>query len=467
MTGAFVLSFAELAEAVQGVLLQGDGAARVGSVSTDTRTLASGDTFVALAGPSYDGHAFLETAAERGAAGALVEPSRVARFPAGLAVVAVADTLRALQDLAHAVRKRVATRVVAITGSAGKTTTKEALAAMLATRYSTVRNKGNLNNHIGLPLSLLDLRAAPDYAVLELGMNHAGEIRRLVEIAEPDVRVWTNVGTAHLEFFGTREAIADAKAEVLENAATRTLAVVNADDPLVMARVAGFSGRLLTFGFGKSADIRAHQVVPRGFDGTRARVATPIGELELDVPLPGMGHVLNMLAATGVAVEAGIEAEAIATTVKELAPVARRGEVHRRADGTRIVDDSYNASPSALDMMLEVMAHDPAAGRRVAFLGEMLELGAQSAALHREAGRKAVEAGAAVVVAVGGDPARALRDGAVEAGLDPAAARYFESSAAAAAEAAVLVGPGDLVVVKGSRGTRMERVVDALLEEAA
>lgn len=463
MTAGFTLSFAELAEAVGGVLLQGNPATPVDGVSTDTRTIAPGDTFVALRGPAFDGHAFLEAAASGGAAGAIVEAARASEWPGALAIVGVADTLRALQDLARAMRRRVDTRVVAITGSAGKTTTKEALAAMLSTRYRTVRNRGNLNNHIGLPLSLLDLRTGPDYAVMELGMNHAGEIRRLVEIAEPDVRVWTNVGTAHLEYFGTPEAIADAKAEVLERATPRTLAVVNADDPLVMARVAGFGGRVLTFGFSESADIRAHHVVPRGFDGTRARAMTPVGELDLDVPLPGEGHVLNVLAAAAVAVDAGIDASAIAATVRSLRPVARRGEVHRLDDGTRIVDDSYNASPTAVEMMLRVMAGDPSAARRVAFLGEMLELGEQSAGLHRETGRKAVEAGASLVVAVGGDPARALFEGALAAGLDESGARYFETSDAAAAEARALVRPGDLVVVKGSRGTRMERIVDRLV----
>jgi UDP-N-acetylmuramoyl-tripeptide--D-alanyl-D-alanine ligase len=217
------LTLGRVAQTVGGTLQSGDPALPVGDVLTDSRSLRTGDVFVALKGPRFDGHSFVGEVLDRGAAGAIVEPDYDSRR-AGPAhrtrrgVIEVEDTLRALQDLAHGVRLAAETRVIAITGSAGKTTTKETIAEMLATRYRVVKNKGNLNNHIGLPLSLMQLRTRPDVAVMELGMNHAGEISRLVEIAEPDVRVWTNVGDAHLGFFASPDAIADAKGEILQRA---------------------------------------------------------------------------------------------------------------------------------------------------------------------------------------------------------------------------------------------------------
>ena len=291
------LTLGWVAKTVGGVLRSGIPELAIGDVMTDSRSLRPGDMFVALKGPRFDGHAFVAEVLERGAAGAIVERGE------GKGVIEVADTLRALQDLARAVRLAAETRVIAITGSAGKTTTKEAIAELLATRYRVVKNKGNLNNHIGLPLSLMQLRAKPDVAVMELGMNHAGEISRLVEIAEPDVRVWTNVGDAHLGFFASPDDIADAKAEILQRASAVTLLVCNADDPRVMARARGFVGRIVTFGTIEGATVRATAIEDRGVDGMRAGVATPVGERELETPLLGRGNLAKVLAATAVALE--------------------------------------------------------------------------------------------------------------------------------------------------------------------
>src|SRR6185295_3803601 len=225
---------------------------------------------------------------ERGALAAIVD--RKADLKVGLSqrtLIEVDDTVKALQELAHAVRMAAGTRVIAITGSAGKTTTKDTIAAFLERRQTVVKNRGNLNNHIGLPLSLLQVRTAPDVAVMELGMNHAGESSTLVAIADPDVRVWTNVGDAHLGFFASADAIADAKAEILEGATTSTVLVCNADDPRVMSRVREFSGRTITFGVSAAATVRAVTVDDRGLSGTRARVATPAGDVVLESPLLG------------------------------------------------------------------------------------------------------------------------------------------------------------------------------------
>ncbi len=293
---------ADLVLSTSGRQLAGTPGRRLGAVAIDSRSLAPGELFFAIVA-GRDGHDFVPAAIAGGAAGVVVQ--RPVDVPAGAdpVIVEVADTLQALQDLARAVRRASGARVVAITGSAGKTTTKDAIAAVLGARYRVVKNRGNLNNHLGLPISLVELRTAPDVAVMELGMNHAGEIRVLVDIAQPDVRVWTNVGDAHIGYFGSRDAIADAKAEILEQAGPETLLVCNADDPLVMARAAAFPGRIVTFGLAPGADVRATTVDDRGVGGTHADIATPAGGMRLTLSLPGHGHLLNALAATAVGVE--------------------------------------------------------------------------------------------------------------------------------------------------------------------
>jgi UDP-N-acetylmuramoyl-tripeptide--D-alanyl-D-alanine ligase len=381
-------------------------------------------------------------------------------------VIVVDDTLKALQDLAHYVRTAVTTQVIAITGSAGKTTTKETIAAFLSGRFQVVKNKGNLNNHIGLPLSLMQLRTRPDVAVMELGMNHAGEIRTLVAIAEPEVRVWTNVGDAHLGFFASADAIADAKAEILEGSGRDTVLVWNADDPLIASRVSDFPGTMLTFGMDLRATVRAVDVADRGLRGMRARVVTPAGEAEIETPLLGRGNLLNVLAGTAVAVHFGVPLADVAAIASTLTPADRRGAV-RRLRGVTVIDDSYNSSPSALRRSLEVVAADTEATRKIAVLGEMLELGDHAIRLHRECGRAAAEAGLSALFAIGGAPAQALADAAIEAGLPAEHVRHFGKSDEAADAVVSAVQDGDLVLVKGSRGVRTDIVVDRLAAELA
>jgi UDP-N-acetylmuramoyl-tripeptide--D-alanyl-D-alanine ligase len=381
--------------------------------------------------------------------------------------IEVDDTLTALQELGHHMRRLSGASVVAITGSAGKTSTKEATAEFLATRHTVYRNVGNLNNHIGLPLTLLELRSRPDVAVVELGMNHAGEISRLVELAEPDVRVWTNVGDAHVGHFASVDAIADAKAEVLERATGATRAVVNGDDARVMARVKGFVGHVTTFGLGAHATIRATDVRDRGVRGTTARLVTPAGEAQVSVPIPGRGALMNVLAATGVALGYDVRLDAIADVAAKLTTASRRGEVTRLGKGVVLVDDSYNSSPAALARALDAVGSDAEAVRRVAVIGEMRELGEFATVLHRESGRRAAAAGVDLLVAIGGPPAKALAEAAVDAGLDAAAVRHFSTSDEAAAPVAAMLRAGDVVLVKGSRGTRTDIVADRVKAEWA
>jgi UDP-N-acetylmuramoyl-tripeptide--D-alanyl-D-alanine ligase len=382
-------------------------------------------------------------------------------------VIRAKDTTSALQDVARHVRRQAGCKIVAITGSAGKTTTKEVTAELLGARYRVFRNKGNLNNHIGLPLSLLELRDEPDVAVVELGMNHSGEIRTLVGIAEPDVRVWTNVGDAHLGFFESPEAIADAKGEILEHAGTDTLLVANANDRRIMSRVGGFGGRVITFGIETTADVEARGVEALGLEGTAATMRTRLGEARIWTPLLGIGNLANVLAATAVALELGVPLPDIVTRIAGLRAASHRGELLRLPGGVTIVDDSYNSSPSALMRALETIAAATGSARKAAVLGEMLELGAHAERLHAECGRAAAGVGLAWLITVGGEAAQSMAAAAVSGGMPPGAVTYVATRDDAVTAALERVRPGDLLLVKGSRGIGTDRVVDRLKVEFA
>jgi UDP-N-acetylmuramoyl-tripeptide--D-alanyl-D-alanine ligase len=460
-----VLTAATIASATGGTLIAGDGGRTIDGFAIDSRTLQPGDLFFALVA-ARDGHEFVPAALARGASGAVVGPGFGPAGSVGDAVlIQVADTTRALQDLGHFVRRESGATVVAITGSAGKTTTKEAIAALLSARYSIAKNRGNLNNHLGLPLSLLELRHGADLAVMELGMNHAGEIRRLVEIAEPEIRVWTNVGDAHIGHFASQDAIADAKAEVLENASPADVLICNADDSFIQARVGGFAGRVVTFGEAARADVHGTAIQDLGLEGTALRLRTPRGEVDVRIPLLGRGNLANVLAASAVAIELGITLQEIAARVATLTPAPHRGAVVRTATGVTVVDDSYNSSPTALNRALAVIAADRRATRKAGVLGEMLELGDHARRLHEASGRVAAQAGLQRLIAVGGPAAGALAAAAVAAGMPADAVTHVATSAEAAAQIEEWLKPGDLVLVKGSRGIKTDLVVDRLTAE--
>ena len=458
------VTLGDFAQAVGGWVAAGAAETPIDGFSIDSRSLDPGDLFVAIRGDSFDGHAFVADALARGACGALV--SDVAALGSSPAIgVVVDDTLLALQALGRHIRRASRARVVAVTGSAGKTTTKELTAAVLGARYRVFRNRGNMNNHIGLPLSLLELRTSPEVAVVELGMNGPGEIRRLVEIAEPELRVWTNVAEVHAEFFPSIEAIADAKAEILGSATADTVAIVNAADHRVMTRVSGFPGRVATFGVEVEADVTATQVEDRGLDGTRALVRTPTGTTAVTTPLLGRGNLANVLAAVAVALQLQVPLGAIAERVAAVDAPPHRGQIRRLARGVIVVDDSYNSNPLAVATALETLARDHRHGRRVGVLGEMLELGTRADTLHRATGRVAAGAGLGLLLTVGGDPARMLGAAAVAAGMPSERVIHCETSEAAASRLTAMLKADDVVLVKGSRGVRTELVVARLEAE--
>jgi UDP-N-acetylmuramoyl-tripeptide--D-alanyl-D-alanine ligase len=451
------LALEDVAGATGGRLVAGASTGEIAGVSIDSRTVGRGELFVAVRGPRFDGHDFVAEAAQRGAAAALVH--RDVDAPPGLAVLRVDDTTRALGALARQVRLAADIPVVAITGSTGKTTTKEITAALLGTRGPVLKTEGNLNNQYGLPLTLLKLRPEHTAAVLELGMSAAGELRGLTSIARPDLALITNVAPVHLEFFDSVEAIAAAKAEILEGLGPDGVAVLNHDDARVRRIGGSFGGRVVWFGRDRACEVSGER-----WRGTAhgMRFDLRVGGVTVDVALglAGPHDMMNFLAAAAAAHRLGVDPGAIATAAPSIRPAPHRGEVLRLARSVTLIDDSYNSNPVAVEaavVTLGMTAHR----RRVAFLGDMLELGPEGPALHAQVG-ETIAPKVDAIAAVGPLAAHFL-DGARKSGLPEDALRHFPDSTTAAAAAPELVLPGDAVLVKGSRGARMERIVEALV----
>ena len=370
-----------------------DPLARLAGVSIDSRTVGRGELFVAIHGPQHDGHRFVGAALEAGAAAAVVSRERFGEYPDSIRpkLLGVADTLAALQELARAVRRAWGQRLAAVTGSVGKTTTKEILAALLRTKLRVLKSEGNLNNEYGLPLALLQLEPEHQAAVVELGMSHGGELRRLAEIAEPQVGVVTCVAPVHLEFFASVDEIALAKRELIEGlapAATQnagesgragSVAVLNADDPRVARFAEVAPGAVLTFGLGEGAQFRAENIIDRGADGSAFDFISPAGRARLELPLPGRHNIANALAALAAASVWGLGAEAAQRAFPEILAGEMRGRLLRFEPGFAVINDSYNSNPAALRAMLELLAHTAGYRRRILAAGEMLELGPASA----------------------------------------------------------------------------------------
>ncbi|HLI82976.1 MAG TPA: UDP-N-acetylmuramoyl-tripeptide--D-alanyl-D-alanine ligase [Bryobacteraceae bacterium] len=421
-----------------------------GGWSVDTRTQNPGDVFFALRGPNHDGHAFVRTALEKGAAAVVVDHASGA--PGELVV---RDTLASLQQLAAWARKQWNHRVVGVTGSAGKTTTKDAIAHLLAAALPVGKTIGNLNNLVGMPLSILRLPDTAEIAVLEMGMNHAGEIRELGRIAAPDIGVVTNVGYAHVEAFDSIDGVAAAKRELIEALPPDGIAVLNADDPRVVRFREVHPGQNITFGFSESADVRACRLEPLP-DGARFQA---LG-VDFETSLVGHHAVMNLLAAIAVARVCGIAPERLREPVRGFTVGKMRGERLER-NGVMIWNDCYNSNPEAVRSMLDVLRDTPAR-RRIAVLGEMLELGSAAEQLHREVGRYAARQGIDFLIGVRGN-AYAMIDAAVGAGLPESAAFFFEDATGAGEFLRDLAQPGDAILFKGSRGVAVERALERLL----
>jgi UDP-N-acetylmuramoyl-tripeptide--D-alanyl-D-alanine ligase len=420
------------------------------SVSTDSRTLLPGELFVALRGPSFDGHGFIELAAERGAAGALV--SEAGDFP--VSSLKVRDTREALGQLAALNRKYFSGRLVGITGSSGKTTVKNMLGAILRQRAPTLATAGNLNNEIGLPLTLLQLQQQHRYAVIEMGASRAGDIAYLCELASPDVAVLLNALPAHLEGFGDLAGVAKAKGEIFASLGKEGVAIINADSEFApLWREIAQGSRSLEFGYSEGAAVTAREVVDRGVFGTSFRMVSGRMEAVVELPLPGRHNVLNALAAGAAALAVGMELPDIASGLASLRPEPGRMQVTTTDSGLVVVDDSYNANPGSVKAAIDLLTG--CAGRKVLVLGAMAELGADSERLHEDIGCYARERGVDELWLAGAETlatARGFGEGAWHcAGLPQLLEKLRDR-----------FGNGDLVLVKGSRSAGMEAVVTAL-----
>jgi UDP-N-acetylmuramoyl-tripeptide--D-alanyl-D-alanine ligase len=455
-----LMKAAEVAAAAGGALLRGGHDVSFTGVSIDSRTLNAGELFVAIRGPLNDGHAFVGAAFARGAGGAIVDGEFEVCAGPGV-VIRARDTHEALKDLSIEIRKRWKGSLVGITGSMGKTTTKEFCSQVLAAEYSVFRTPGNLNNLYGLPLSILGLGTDDRIGLFEMGMSAPGEIAELCRIARPFIGVLTNVAPVHLEFFKSVEAIAEAKAELVRALPPEGALVYNADDPLVRGIAATFEGEKTSFGVTQPADVRAEGVEIASLDETRFRLVLDGVARQATIPAAGLHYVMNALAATALAGRYRIPADRIVETLAHLRLGAMRGRTLRFQAGFTVIDDSYNSNPQALLGVLETLSRIPAAARRIVVAGEMLELGPAGESMHYACGRRAAESGIDVVIGVRGN-ARAIAQGARDGGLPAPRAQFFPDVDSAALHVVEMLGPGDLVLVKGSRGVRLDRLVAAI-----
>lgn len=452
------LTLEEINQAVGGTL-QGPAGMTVRGYSIDTRTLNSSDLFFAVKGPRFDGHEFVQQAFDKKAGAVVIE-----RDVPGLGqrpAIRVASTIEALQMLARAVRRRWGKTIIGVTGSAGKTTTKEMIAAVLGKKFTVLRSVGNLNNEFGLPLCLLRVERYQNIAVLEMGMSAKGEIRKLASIAEPNEGVVTNVNAVHLEFFKSVDEIAEAKAELLEGLHDPKIGYLNNDDSRVRAMAQRFSGKIVAYGIKSGASFKVQQIEDLGLEGTSFTVRHANRDMQFVLPLLGQHNVANAIAAIAVATTHEVSFDQIREALAEMKPEKMRGQVVKFREGFVVIDDSYNSNPRALSEMIRFTGHLQGYQRKILVAGEMLELGPEGPELHRGCGREAAKAGLAAIIGVQGQATEIL-EGALEAGMDRSRLKFARDAVQAGELVAQMVKKGDVVLIKGSRGVKLEQVLNTL-----
>jgi UDP-N-acetylmuramoyl-tripeptide--D-alanyl-D-alanine ligase len=447
-----VVDIQKIAQIVNGKLYRGEGDGMVSGCSVDSRTIRAGELFIPLRGENFDGHDFLLEAVQKGAAACLSEDlCSGLRVP----VVRVEDTLTALGDLAGSTRAQFGGPVVAVTGSSGKTTTKEMLASILSLTGPGLKTEGNFNNLIGLPLTILRLGEDQKWMVLEMGTNQRGEISRLTAIADPDVGIITNVGPSHLEGLHGLDGVARAKGELFAGLKKDSFAVINADDPRVLQMPVANGVQRILFGLSPAAQIRAENVEVRG-KSVSFRLILPDGEFPVRLPICGQHNVSNALAAATAALCLNVAGDLIARGLENFMRLPGRMEISTFRDDILLVDDTYNANPMSMKSALKAVAEMEGEGRLVAVLGDMLELGEESEALHREVGEKAAEVMDFLLLV--GNRAVGIGQGAKDAGMAPERIRTFSDHLEAAEVLRDMLQPGDRVLLKGSRGMKMEKI---------
>jgi UDP-N-acetylmuramoyl-tripeptide--D-alanyl-D-alanine ligase len=470
---------AEILTATRGSLIQGEAGRGFAGLSTDSRTCQAGDLFIPLKGERHDGHAYIPKALERGVQGVLVEErwllegragGLLIRGPSapgpltqlsGITVITVPDTLTSLGELARLWRSRFALPVVSITGSCGKTTAKEMTAAVLSRAFRVLKNDLNLNNLVGLPQTLFKLDGSHTAAVLEMGMNRFGEIRRLTEISQPTVGVLLNVYPAHTEGVGCVEGVACAKGELIAGLPFSSVLVYNADDPRVACRARFFPGRARGFGLGPGAALQAHSRRSLGRFGQAATLTWQKQSWPLELTIPGLHQLYNALAATAVGLALGLPWRETAAALAEFQAIHRRSQVTTLSSGVHLLNDCYNANPGSMAMALKTLKEMQDGGRAVAALGDMLELGVHSAAQHQELGKLAAASGLDFLV-VYGNFREHVAAGAAAGGLAKNRVRAVADRGEGAKILQDFLRPGDWLLVKGSRSMHMERIVEAL-----
>src|SRR5437763_7456377 len=449
------LSIIQIAELAQAAVSSGDGNAPVEKISTDSRTIKLGELFVALRGENFDGHNFVESVAKTGGAGAIVDLNWKGEIPANFAIIRVEDTLRAHQNLAANYRKSLTLKVLAITGSNGKTSTKDFAAAVLAHRFRVTKTQGNFNNHVGLPRTMLEATSRDEVAVWEIGMNHPGEVAMLAKLAAPDAAIITNIGVAHIEFMGSREAIAAEKGTLAKAVAPDGTVILNADDPFSKKIAVGTRAKVVFAGTTEGT-VRASEIT-QSAAGTDFTILEGAHRCRAQLPVPGLHMVQNALLAVAAGRMFGLSLEDCAAGLAA-APLTKARLQIKRIRGVQVIDDSYNANPESMKAALHTLVELDADGKRIAVLGEMRELGEESARGHREVGETAAELGVDQLIAIG-DMAAVIAEAARNAGLQNT------SIARSTNEAAELLGEraasGDLALINGSRAARTERVIEA------
>jgi UDP-N-acetylmuramoyl-tripeptide--D-alanyl-D-alanine ligase len=451
----------EIADAISGSLLTGDAETWIRGISTDSRALKPGMAFFPLIGDRFDGHDFMYDAIDAGASALICsqDPSPILSRAKSkeVVVIKVEDTLLALQDLSAHYLNQFPVRKIAVTGSTGKTTTKELLYLILSERYNTVRNRGNLNNLIGLPLSIFEVDETTEVAVFELGMDRIGEIRRLVEIFRPEIALITNVGHSHLERLGSRENILAAKMEIASLLGTGDSLVINTDNDLLSGFQSEGTYRVVRVGRSDHADIRIDSAESRGQDGIVFTLQSGVDIKDFTLSIAGLHNAVNSAMAVGAATCLGIDLETAAEGLKKATATDKRLNI-KEIRGIRIIDDTYNASPDSMRAAIDVL-NSSASGRKIAILGDMFELGPEEELYHREVGEYALKSGIDVVISVGKN-ARHISLGA-EGGSTRAI--HFDKQELLKEVLDQWIRTGDTVLVKGSRGMEMDRIV-ALLE---
>ena len=455
----------EILNATGGKLLQGRGDAIFQAISTDSRTVTEGALFIALKGERFDGHHYAIEALKRKAGGVLIEEDKAGDIRWNgyqtKPVIAVKDTLHALGDIAMNRRRKFGMPVIALTGSNGKTTTKEMISACLETTFSVLKTKGNFNNLIGLPLTLLNLTEKERVVVLEMGMNVPGEIRRLTGIAEPDVGLITNIQSAHLEGMGSLEKIKEEKGELFRRMRKDGTIIINQDDPRVVALGEEFQGQKITFGINHASDVMAREICLKGREGTSFVLVLEEEEREIHLPLLGKHFVYNALAAIATASLFGIEQGKAIGTLEKFQPFPMRMEILSLGSGRTLINDAYNANPSSMELALQTLSEVKGEGRAIAVLGDMLELGEFTEEAHRQLGKRLAELPIDLLLAIG-EKAPVVVEFAIREGMAHERARVVESHSDAVIILREDSRKGDWILVKGSRGMRMEKVVEGL-----